>query len=1058
MKKTISLIVLMVLISAISAYAAPTMGIDLNPDVVGVQTTYNCQAAWEEFKWGFYITGAIAADNIDQISARVDYDNTKLQAPSANKNIPPLEFMMSGGAGISDVIAVSGNVDTNTDDYSIAIGGNHPEWAPTDEETAMKNTFYCKTAGTITAGTDIQIVDTRDISTTKTWWAEGDLESGGVKTLFEAAPVCIDNDNDGYGSPGDASCTNGAETDCNNANSSIYPGATELCNGVNDDCDGSTDEDFNVGQTCNGDSNSCEDYNTGNYVCTQDEQGTICDASVPDERSVWDNACTSSANSCGDTNAGVTDCNGACDVSIPDERANYGDACSSSANSCGDTNQGTIGCDGLCDASVPDERSVWNNACTSSANSCGDTNAGVTDCDDVCDAVTPDERPNYGDACTSSANSCGATNQGTIQCDGTCDAVTPEEPINYGDACSSDPNSCGDTNAGTIACDGLCDAAIPDERSVWNNACTSAPNSCGGTNDGVTDCDGVCNAVTPTEPENYGDSCTSDPNSCGDTNAGTIACDGLCDAAIPDERSVWNNACTSSANICGDTNAGLTDCEGICDASTPADPANYGDACSSDSNSCGDTNQGTMGCDDLCDASVPDERSVWNNACTSSANSCGDTNAGVTDCDDVCDAVTPDNPTGYGDACTVGIGACESSGTIGCDGLCDATPGEPSPETCNGIDDNCNGQTDESLTRDTTCGQGECAGNAGIETCSAGSWGGDTCDPMDGAVPEVCEGSADEDCDGSAEEGCDCIIGVTQLCSQQDGVCEGSEVTCTSEGKLPECDYPSIEGYESTEANCDNLDNDCDGSTDESITQSCGTEDCEGTQTCLEGNFGDCSTEGNDGGDCALCDADGNQVYDETQDSDCAACPQDECGIADNDGVIDDYYTYPTSECQAINKCTSCEPEVDNADEECLRERIISIDKDISMFSLPLVPETPKTFNEIQTGCTFNLITDGDGIVYWNPTTAAYVRMDENAILYPGQGYFTYQNNDCDFTIQGYKFTMDYVGYLNTDDTKTGWNMIGAPSDKVNDFDTVEKGPALLQAALGALMQLAINM
>lgn len=57
-------------------------------------------------------------------------------------------------------------------------------------------------------------------------------------------PACTDGDSDGYGSPGDASCPNGAATDCNDGVSAINPGATEVCNDtIDNDCDSDTDCD-----------------------------------------------------------------------------------------------------------------------------------------------------------------------------------------------------------------------------------------------------------------------------------------------------------------------------------------------------------------------------------------------------------------------------------------------------------------------------------------------------------------------------------------------------------------------------------------------------------------------------------------------------------------------------------------------------------------------------------------------------------------------------------------------------------------------------------------------
>ncbi|MEK7392957.1 MAG: putative metal-binding motif-containing protein, partial [Fibrobacterota bacterium] len=72
--------------------------------------------------------------------------------------------------------------------------------------------------------------------------------------------VCEDKDGDGVGVGAD--CV--GQTDCNDNNAAVRPGAVEVCNAIDDNCNGSIDEGFNLDgdgyTTCAGD---CNDNNAG---------------------------------------------------------------------------------------------------------------------------------------------------------------------------------------------------------------------------------------------------------------------------------------------------------------------------------------------------------------------------------------------------------------------------------------------------------------------------------------------------------------------------------------------------------------------------------------------------------------------------------------------------------------------------------------------------------------------------------------------------------------------------------------------------------------------------
>jgi len=441
---------------------------------------------------------------------------------------------------------------------------------------------------------------------------------------------------------------------------------------------------------------------------------------------------------------------------------------------------------------------------------------------------------------------------------------------------------CNDSNASinpgaTEVCNNInddCDIWT-DEGFLWNNkgqSCTSGLGICA--NSGVYVCDGfnpsgqtICSA-TPGQAgietcNNLDDDCdgTTDESLTRATSCGT----GVCSQNTGTETcsiGIWGqNTCNPFGGATTETCDGSLDqdCDGQIDE---------GCACTDGTTQpCGSSNVGA------CQYGIQTCSGGQWGTCVGSVEPTTETCDGT---DNDCDGTT-DEGYNLGIICSVGIGSCERTGAYVCSGgtsVCSATPGQPGAEVCNNADDDCDGTIDEGLTQTTYCGLGVCSQNTGYETCSAGAWGGNTCNPYYGASTEICDGSLDQNCNGTIDEGCACTDGNTQPCGSSNvGACQYGTQTCSG-GQWSTC----IGSIEPTTETCDGVDNDCDGTTDESLTRatSCGLGACTGNtgyETCSAGTWGQDTCNPLNGATTEICD-----------------------GIDNNcDGTIDEGITRPTT-------------------------------------------------------------------------------------------------------------------------------------------------------------------
>ena len=530
----------------------------------------------------------------------------------------------------------------------------------------------------------------------------------------ENTVCCPDTDDDGYAvaGPNCRLCGEPPKTEpgpCD-TDANRHPEIADPCDGVDDDCDGTTDEDYQPTATTCGQG---ECANNGLTACVDGGIVDSCEPLTPP--ATVDDSCDDRDN----------DCDGATDEEFE-----------GGATTCGT---------GVCAAD------------------------GVLQCvnGDIVDTCEPG-------AATGEVDVCNAT-------DDDCDGLTDEDFVGVDTTCGT--GVCA-REGETVCNDGLeedtCPVVTP---TVAVDDCDGLDNDC----DGLTDEDFVGGETT-----------------CGDgacIGVGELLCQGgvVIDTCVADEP---------TPGIVDECNFIDDDCDGQTDEDFIGEPTTCG------TGECENTGETICQNGAVVDTCAPLAPLTQTDDCDNLDNDCN----GLTDEDFQVQATT------------CGIGDCLGQGQLLCQGgevVDTCVPPEPDPEIvdgCNGVDDNCDGQTDEDFVSEpTSCGEANCA-SEGETQCVDGDVV-DTCVPL-ASIPDVVDGcnAIDDDCDGQTDED---FEGQPTTCGGV-GDCAGAgELLCVDGALVDTCEPPA--GVAPRDIPCDGVDNDCDGFTDEDLPLAGGETGCEPT-------------------------------------------------------------------------------------------------------------------------------------------------------------------------------------------------------------------------------------
>ena len=499
----------------------------------------------------------------------------------------------------------------------------------------------------------------------------------------DAGPT--DADGDGYD----------VESDCDDADPNVFPGAEEACDGLDNNCDGATDEGVTSTFYQDADGDGYGDDAAPVEACEAPEgaaaQGGDCDdadvafnpgAAETDCEDPNDYNCDGStgyADGDGDGFAACQECDDG-DVTVNPSAL---EVCDERDNNCdGAVDEGVTStfyqdadADGYGDADFAAE------ACEAPAGYAADS----SDCDDAAAAVNPGAL----EVCNGLDDDCDAL---TDDADDSLDDSTAG--VFYSDR---DADGYGDPDAALTACaqpsGAVTDSADCDDgdkavNPAASEVCDGADNNC----DGVTDTDAVdlVTYYTDSDADGYGDASAA-VKGCS-APAGSVSDSTDCDDGDKAVNPAAKELCDSVDNNCD----GLTDDSTSADASTwyqDADKDGYGTtsvtqlACSRPSGYVGNKKD----CDDT-------DKAIYTGAtevCDTEDNDCD----GTIDESDAADAKSwykDADKDGYGDPSAVTKSCSSVSGTVSDNTDCDDSdddvyPG--APELCSGDDTDCDGVT-----------------------------------------------------------------------------------------------------------------------------------------------------------------------------------------------------------------------------------------------------------------------------------------------------------------------------------------------------------------------------